>query len=50
MVHDSIHFKAVNYMELIPIMIKGMQELKSTVDSQQQKIQELENTITNLNI
>src|SRR4051794_6023717 len=45
---ETIDFKAVNYMELIPIMIKGMQELKSTVDSQQQKIQELENTITNL--
>jgi len=35
-------------MELIPIMIKGMQELKSTVDAQQQKIQELQNTIANL--
>lgn len=45
---ETIDFKAVNYMELIPIMIKGMQELKSTVDAQQQKIQELENTIANL--
>ena len=45
---ETIDFKAVNYMELIPIMIKGMQELKSTVDAQQQKIQELQNTIANL--
>jgi len=45
---ETIDFKAVNYMELIPIMIKGMQELKSTVDAQQQKIQQLENTIANL--
>jgi hypothetical protein len=45
---ETVDFKAVNYTELIPIMIKAMQELKSTVDAQQQKIAELENTITSL--
>jgi len=38
---ETIDFKALNYTELIPIMIKGMQEM-------QNKITELENTITSL--
>jgi len=38
---ETIEFKAVNYTELIPIMIKGMQEL-------QNKVTELENTIAAL--
>ena len=39
---ETIDFKAVNYTELIPIMIKGMQEMQAKIDAQQQKIEELE--------
>jgi hypothetical protein len=38
---ETIDFKALNYTELIPIMIKGMQEL-------QQKVTDLENTIASM--
>lgn len=45
---ETIDFKAVNYTELIPIIIKGMQELQSANAEQQEKIKELENTIATL--
>jgi hypothetical protein len=38
---ETINFKALNYTELIPIMIKGLQE-------QQQQINELKKTIEQL--
>jgi hypothetical protein len=40
---ETIDFKAVNYTELIPIMIKGMQEMQAKIDEQQRRIEELEN-------
>ncbi len=39
---ETIDFKAVNYTEFIPIMIKGMQEMQAKIDAQQRKIEELE--------
>jgi hypothetical protein len=40
---ETIDFKAVNYTELIPIMIKSMQEMQAKIDEQQRRIEELEN-------
>jgi Chaperone of endosialidase len=37
----AIDFKALNYTELIPIMIKGMQEQQAVIEKQQQQIAEL---------
>lgn len=38
---EIINFKALNYTELIPIIIKGMQEQQTTIEKQQQSIEEL---------
>lgn len=45
---ETIDYKAVNYTEFIPIIIKGMQELQAANAEQRKKIQELENTIATL--
>ncbi|MEP6514233.1 MAG: tail fiber domain-containing protein [Parafilimonas sp.] len=52
---EVIDFKAINYTELIPIMIKGMQEQQEIIDrqqkeinAQQQKNKELENGLKKL--
>ena len=45
---ETINFKALNYTELIPIMIKGMQELQAVNDKQEQRIEALEKIIENL--
>ena len=37
----AVDFKALNYTELIPIMIKGMQEQQAMIEKQQQQINEL---------
>lgn len=44
---ETIDFKAVNYTELIPIMIKGMQEQQAIIENQQQQIDELKQMIQN---
>ena len=36
----TVSFKAVNYTELIPIMIKGMQEQEATIAKQQAQLQQ----------
>jgi hypothetical protein len=38
---EVINFKALNYTELIPIIIKGMQEQQTLIENQQQSIEEL---------
>ena len=45
---ESIDFKAVNYTELIPIMIKGMQEQQSIIDRQQSVIERQQQQIDEL--
>jgi len=49
---ETINFKALNYVELIPIMIKGMQEmndkLQQQIQEQQQRIDKLEKIIEKL--
>jgi len=49
---ETINFKALNYTELIPIIIKGMQELdesqKSKLKSQNDEIVELKSEIESL--
>lgn len=42
---EIIDFKALNYTELIPIMIKGMQELNAKNEELQQKNEQLQNDI-----
>jgi hypothetical protein len=37
----AVDFKALNYTELIPIMIKGIQEQQAMIEKQQQQINEL---------
>lgn len=44
---ETIDFKAVNYTELIPIMIKGMQEQQAIIENQQKQIDELKQMIEN---
>ena len=52
---EVINFKALNYTELIPILIKGMQEQQQEIDQLQQTVQTLldklqtSGTATNLN-
>lgn len=38
---EAINFKALNYSEFIPILIKGMQEQQAQIENQQQAIDEL---------
>ena len=45
---EVINFKAVNYTELIPIMVKAMQEQQIQIQNQQTQIEELENEISGL--
>ncbi len=52
---ETIDFKALNYTELIPIIIKGMQEQQQTIENlqqvnekQQQQINELEKMVQTL--
>jgi len=45
---EIIDFKALNYTEFIPIMIKGMQELQEVNDKQEQRIETLEKAIEKL--
>ncbi len=45
---QTIDFKAVNYTELIPIMIKGMQEQQQVIDKQQQVNEQLQVEIADL--
>ena len=37
----AVDFKALNYTELIPIIIKGMQEQQTIIEKQQQQINQL---------
>jgi hypothetical protein len=43
---ETINFKAVNYVELIPIMIKGMQEQQAIIEKQQRQIDELKSMVS----
>lgn len=45
---EIIDFKAVNYTELIPIMIKGMQEQQEQIEDLKQQVEELNNLITKI--
>ena len=45
---EAIDFKAVNYTELIPIMIKGMQEQAELIKQQQQQINDLKQEVAQL--
>ena len=47
---EEIDFKAVNYTELIPIIIKGMQEQQATIDKQQEQINQLVQLLQNQNV
>ncbi len=44
----DIEFKAVNYTELIPVLIKGMQEQQSVIEELQHQIDQLQNQLQNL--
>ncbi len=39
--NDYLDFKGVNYMSLIPVLIKGMQEQQATIEALQKEIEEL---------
>jgi hypothetical protein len=45
---EVIDFKAVNYTELIPIIIKGMQEQAETIKEQQQQINDLKDQLSRI--
>jgi hypothetical protein len=47
--NEEIDYKALNYTELIPIMIKGMQEQQAVIEKQQQQIDQLRQIIQNNN-
>lgn len=42
---EAIDFKTLNYTELIPIIIKGMQEQEEVINRQQQQIDELKQLV-----
>lgn len=44
----TIMFKTLNYTELIPILIKGMQEQQETIDKQQQQIDQLKQLVQSM--
>lgn len=46
--NEEIDFKALNYTELIPIIIKGMQEQQATIDNQQSIIAKQQQQIDKL--
>lgn len=46
--NKTIMFKALNYNELIPILIKGMQEQQAVIDRQQQQIDELKQMVQSM--
>jgi hypothetical protein len=43
---EAIEYKNVNYMELIPVLISGMQEQQAIIEDQNKKIEELYNLIS----
>jgi len=45
---EDVNFKALNYTELIPIVIKGMQELSARNDQKDSVISDLQNQINDL--
>jgi hypothetical protein len=45
---EVINFKAVNYLELIPVMIKGMQEQQAVIERQQVQLDELKTLVQTL--
>lgn len=45
---ETINFKALNYTELIPVILKGMQEQDVIIKKQQAQIDELKNAIAAL--
>jgi hypothetical protein len=45
---ETIQFKALNYTELIPVLIKGMQEQETIIQKQQQQIDELKERVEKL--
>jgi hypothetical protein len=47
---ETINIKAVNYVELIPIIIKGMQEQEATIQKQNAKIEELTQLVNKLSL
>ena len=47
---ETINFKALNYTELIPIIIKGMQEQQLLIEKQQQQINMLNQIVKALSV
>jgi hypothetical protein len=47
---ENINIKAVNYIELIPIVIKAMQEQQATIEKQNAKIEELTQLVNKLSL
>lgn len=47
---ESINIKAVNYIELIPIMVKAMQEQQATIEKQNAKIEALTVLVNKLSL
>lgn len=44
----KIDFKTINYTELIPVMVKAMQEQQAQIEQQQQQIEQLKQEISSL--
>src|SRR5262249_32612274 len=47
---ETVDFKALNYTELIPIMIKAMQEQQQTIEQQQHSIGDLQQQVNDLKL
>lgn len=39
---DDVHYKSVNYIELVPVLIQAIQEQQAEIESQRERIAELE--------
>ena len=45
---EKIHIKSVNYIQLIPITIKAIQEQQAIIENQQKQIYELKKLVESL--
>ncbi len=45
---ETIDYKAVNYTELIPVLVKAVQEQQQTIEGQQKRIEQLEAKVNKL--
>jgi hypothetical protein len=49
-IHAAVNFKSLEYQQLIPLLLKGIQEQQRTISDLNTRLTNLENCISNLNL